>query len=89
MQGNNLYLPEYLFHLEHISVIDEPVPLNTLEAKSNEYPVIVSTSSTVALAPAMSATLGLKSTQSLKKYLPAGSLTSGSTLDAPNDGISL
>ena len=66
----------------------EPVPLNDLAEKSNELPVIVSVAVTVVDEPVISATVGLKSKQSLRSNLPVGSGSSGSTLAAVYVGIS-
>ena len=68
-----------------VNIVDAPVPSNALELKSKDFdvtliapvPVIVGEESTVA-----SATLGLKSTVSLRSNSPDGSRTSGSTLVA-------
>ena len=71
-----------------MSTTPEPVPVNDLEEKSNEFPVIVSTAVTVSDEPVIFATVGLKSKQSLRSNCPVGSGSSGSTLAAVYVGIS-
>ena len=64
------------------------MPLKALDVKSKELPVISSTTERVELAPAISATLGLKSYVSYRGNRPVGSGSSGSTFVALYVGMS-
>ena len=76
-----------------IKIDDAPVPAKDLELKSNDIDVTFSTSCIpwilAEVLKVASATLGLKSTVSLRSNSPDGVLTSGSTLVAVYVGISL
>ena len=75
-----------------VRIVDAPVPAKDLELKSNDLDVTLCAVwlwIVVAVSIVASATLGLKSTVSLRSNSPDGARTSGSTLVDVYVGISL